>query len=105
MRPQGISDLPHTPEEMPSASVEKEYGIAENLEGPATAGEIHIAEADALCRESSGYSTAFYDIRWDESLKLYRENRDRLERARQQIAQHDKAVQEVINTYAPSKSE
>ena len=103
MAPQGVADLPQTPEDMPSRSLTEAFGIGQNLEGPASAGEIEVAMADARCRQSSGYSTTFYDIRWDESVRLLRENRDRLERARELITAHDKAVQEVINAHAPSR--
>ncbi|MFP3393463.1 hypothetical protein SB782_32280, partial [Brevibacillus sp. SIMBA_076] len=92
MKPLGVIDLPDTPEDMPSHSMDTEYQIAGHLEEPASAAEIRLAVADAQCRTSSAFASTFYDIRWSESLTLYRDNRERLETARQQLIEHDTAV-------------
>lgn len=103
MKPQGISDLPETPESMPSHGLDAKYGIPDDLEGPAAAGEIDVAVADAKCRESSGYTKAFYTVRWNETARLYRENYDELLRVREKLRKHDAAVQKVIDEYAPPR--
>lgn len=109
MEPQGITDLPQSPQEMPPASLRSKFSLSGGEEDPgsdpgaANAEEIGLATADARCQDSSKFQQHLYSAVWDETAKLYKDNVDALERAKTKINRQDRAVQEVINTYAPAQ--
>lgn len=110
MEPEGISDLPQTPQQMPPKSLRDAFRLGGTVDGPAdhsdavTADEIRLASVDARCAETSGYQQRLYDAVWDESSKLFRENFDALERAKAKLKKQDHAAQDVINSYAPARA-
>lgn len=105
MEPEGVTDLPGTPQEMPPASLRARFGLGPSApgasEGAPTAEEIRLATVDARCQDSSGFQPKLYTEVWNETTKLYRDNFDALERAKAKLKRQDRAAQEVINTYAP----
>ncbi|MFJ3427415.1 hypothetical protein [Leifsonia aquatica] len=109
MEPEGISDLPQSPQQMPPKSLRDTFGLGGATDGPirdagsATAEEIRLASVDAKCAETSGFHQRLYDAVWDETSKLFRENFDALERAKAKLNKQDRAAQDVINSYAPAR--
>ena len=85
MAPLGVADLPDAPWDMPAPSQAAQFGL-EGDEGrntdQASSAEIAAAVHDATCRESTGFSTAYYDAAWDEEVSLLRENLPAFERGR-----------------------
>lgn len=104
MLPQGVSDLPRSPEDMPSPSLTAKFTI--RLETSAvvpnvSTGEISVATADAKCRVSSGYQTAFYNAEWNRQAVSLQGNADALQRARDEIAANAAATAKIIALHAP----
>ncbi len=70
MLPQGIPDLPDSPEDMPTQSQRQRFGMNGPTnpgpgqlpsQGSASPQEIKQAVFDANCRDSTGYSKTYYD--------------------------------------------
>jgi hypothetical protein len=105
MVPAGISDIPATPEDFPSASVTSRFGLGRlvlsNTPPDVTPAEIKLATFDANCEESSGYLPALYKTEWDHQVTLMSKNADALDRAKTQLDTYNAKVQKVISTHAP----
>lgn len=109
MLPQGVADLPDSPEDMPSPSLRKQFSLDtvitddSDLAGPKVSPEeIKLASADAECRESSGWAAKLYDSEWRRHLTAVKENADALAVIKQQIAKYKTEVLDVISANAPS---
>lgn len=103
----GVPDLPTNPQaDMPSQSLRHQYGLDSTdlqvRDAPAGAQEIKVATQDARCRETSGYTTAFYNAQWQDEVKLLDKNADALQRYEAAIKKYDAAVKEVIAAHAPT---
>lgn len=110
MLPQGVSDLPADPNNMPSPSLRKKFGLDQIvtddsvwINGPTvTPEEIALAVADATCRESSGWAAKLYDAEWNRNVTTITENADTLAGIRRQIDEYRKKVFAVIAAHAPA---
>lgn len=98
-------DLPTDPwSEMPPTTMAQEFGLfGSHLTEAASSEEISVAEADAQCRESSGYAEARYQAEWAAQEILVRNNRDKLDRIRDEAVAHMDELKTVIASNAPSK--
>lgn len=98
-------ELPRDPwGEMPTPEMAREYGIyGSNPTDFATPDEISAAEADARCRDSSGYTEARYQAEWTAQEILVMNNRDKLDRIRTDAIDHAEALRTSIAENAPSK--
>ncbi|WP_312171735.1 hypothetical protein [Microbacterium sp.] len=98
-------ELPDDPwGEIPTLEMAQEYGIyGDNLTEVASPEELSIAEADARCRDSSGYTEARYQAEWSAQENLVTENRDKLERIRNDAVAHTDELRTLIAENAPSK--
>lgn len=100
MRDVGLPDLPEVPEEMPPASVDMGDG-GDAIDAPFRSGDEldvptevrRVAVADASCRDSTGYTTTFYDAEWDAQVEAMDSRIDDLERFGQQ-AEEQRALAE-----------
>jgi hypothetical protein len=103
MLPLGISDLPTSPQEMPSASLASEFGLAgqDQPESVPTAREREVAVADLNCRTTSGYRQLSYDAEWERQLPVLQKNADELNRIASAIADYEHAALAVIASHAP----
>lgn len=101
MLPAGISDLPATPEGMPTPSQITEYDIA-NPTSTAGPDEITAATKDLNCRVSSGYRQKEYNAVWAAQLVLLDKYRDQLDRNKAVLDSAAKKVANEIATHAPS---
>jgi hypothetical protein len=105
MVPAGISDIPDSPEDFPSASVSARFGLGHlvlSSTPPAvSSAEIKLATFDANCEESSGYLPTLYKSEWDHQVTLMSKNADALDRAKTQLDKYNALVQKVISTHAP----
>ncbi|WP_156357233.1 hypothetical protein [Frigoribacterium sp. Leaf263] len=100
MKDAGLPDLPDVPEEMPPASVDTgddgdgidaPFRTGDELDVPA---EVRrVAVADATCRDSTGYTSTFYDAEWDAQVEAMGSRIDVLERFKQQ-AEEQRALAE-----------
>jgi hypothetical protein len=95
LAPEGISDLPDMPNQMPSPSIVKRFHIGRGGSS-ASQEEIEIAVADARCRESSGFAQALYDDEVDQQLALFGKNRAALERTRAAAKRNFERARAVI---------
>ena len=109
MLPQGVSDLPASPDTMPSPSLRKQFGLDattnddSDLNSPSvTPEEITLAVADASCRESSGWAAKLYNAEWDRDVATISENADALAGIRRQVVEYRKKVFAVIADHAPA---
>lgn len=103
MKPLGIPDLTQSPNEMPSDSQRASFGLNDgSLVAPPSAEEVRQASFDAACRESSGWSEAYYQASWNEDVKVLRDNLDTFERAQPQIKDAYETALKVIAERAPS---
>lgn len=98
MEPWGISDLPRSPDLMPTESMRAEFGAAggdasavDQVPVSASAREIEVATGDARCREESGWRQARYDAEWQRQSVALAENADALVR----IAEENEALVEA----------
>ncbi len=88
MAPLGISDLPDSPADMPTATLKQAFGrgstgVDVDLgELVPSVYEVEVATADAACRESSGWTQARYEAEWSRQVTAVQENADALERIR-----------------------
>ncbi len=98
-------DLPKDPwSEMPTPAMAEEYGIyGPNLTDGPTAEEIAIAEADARCRDASGYTEVRYQTEWAAQEALVENNRDKLDRIRNEAVAHTAELKMTIAENAPSQ--
>jgi hypothetical protein len=104
MTPLGIPDLPAAPSAMPTASQAERFGFdGEKALGltPA-ADEVDQAVADARCRESSGYSEAYYLAEWDAQVAVLDKNKEELRRAHEGIVTAIDDARTFIGEHAPS---
>lgn len=98
MAPQGISDLPALPLDMPSPSLAEKFGLGgADVSSSASAEEIAVATADAACQESSGFHKTLYDTEWDKEVAALRDNADALVRAKKSNDERRAAALQVIN--------
>lgn len=103
MRPQGISDLPDSPLQMPPPSLSDEYGLDQDGGGgDASAEEVAMAVADAKCQASSGYRQALYDAEWDLQVQTLRSNADDLLRGYSALQKLRSEVVTVVAEHAPA---
>lgn len=98
-------ELPKDPwGEMPTLEMAQEYGIyGSSLTEVASPEELFVAEADARCRDSSGYSEARYRAEWSAQEVLVAGSRDKLDRIRNEAVAHTEELRTVIAENAPSK--
>lgn len=98
-------ELPKDPwGEMPTTAMAQEYGIyGSNPSEVASSEEISVAEADAQCRDSSGYAEARYEAEWVAQEILVTNNRDKLDRIRSDAVAHTDDLKTLIAENAPSK--
>lgn len=98
-------ELPKDPwGEMPTPEMAQEYGIyGVNLTEVASPEELHVAEADAQCRDSSGYTEARYRAEWSTQEILVTTNRDKLDRIRNEAVAHTDELKTLIAENAPSR--
>lgn len=95
----GIEDLPSTPIEMPSESVRQRLGLSASIDGPITeptAEEIDLATTDAECRDSSGFTEAFYDALWDRERSMLEDNEAALVDAGAEIERITSEIDHII---------
>lgn len=98
-------ELPKDPwTEMPTTAMAQEYGLyGPHLTEVADSEELSAAEADAQCRDSSGYSEARYQAEWAVQEILVTNNRDKLDRIRNEAVAHTDELKTSIAENAPSK--
>ena len=103
MRPEGVGDLPNTPDEMPTSGLAQKFGLVggNDSDSGVTAEEIQIATADAKCQESSGYKQALYDEEWRNQVETMHANADDLARIYDVLSENRKKVMDVIAENAP----
>lgn len=104
MIPAGISDLPNTPEQFPSASVVSEFSIKLDLSHTppvVSPAEIKLAKFEAACEVDTGYQAALYKAEWGRQVSLLNKNADALQRSKAQLDKHNAQVLKVISTHAP----
>lgn len=95
----GIEDLPSTPIEMPSESVRQRLGLGASIDSPITeptAEEIDLATTDAECRDSSGFTEAFYDALWARESSMLEDNEAALIDAGAEIESITSEIDEII---------
>jgi hypothetical protein len=98
-------ELPDDPwGEMPTLEMAQEYGIYGSIRTEAASSEeLSAAEADARCRDSSGYTEARYQAEWSAQETLVTANRDTLERIRDEAVAHTDELKTSIAENAPSR--
>jgi uncharacterized membrane protein len=97
MQPVGVSDLPDSPLDMPSASLSQQFGL--NTDGGTdtiTEDEIRIASADAQCQDDTGYRKQLYEATWKDQVETLQSNADDLKRSYDAIQKHRIEVAAVI---------
>lgn len=101
MEPLGITDLPDTPEGMPSQSLRAEWGEApDDPQGrELTVDEVRIATHDATCRSSSRFSELLYQAEWNIQLEMLTDNEAALERLASANEEHAGLVEVVITDH------
>lgn len=87
---------------MPSDELMAEVGIPPR-QAELTQQEIDLAVADASCRESSGWSEAYYQAVWDAQARLVSEHADELVRIREEWDQAREVVLDVVAAHAPEQ--
>ena len=95
----GIEDLPLTPIEMPSESVRQRLGLGASIDGPITeptGEEIDLATTDAECRDSSGFTKAFYDALWTRESSMLEDNEAALVDAGAEIESITSEIDDII---------
>jgi hypothetical protein len=104
MIPLGVPDLPPSPSGIPTESQAKRFGFdGEKALGlTPSLDEIDQAVADARCRESSGYSEAFYLAEWNAHLAVLDKNQEDLRRAHDGIVTALADARTFIGKHAPS---
>lgn len=98
-------DLPKDPwGEMPTLEMAQEYGTyGSSLTEVASSEELTGAQADAQCRDSSGYTDARYQAEWSAQEALVTNHRDKLDRIRNEAVAHTDRLKTLIAENAPSK--
>jgi hypothetical protein len=109
MLPLGVSDLPASPEDMPTARQRQQFGMNGSANpGPgelptvrtqATPAEIKQAVADAKCRDSSGYAEAYYQAEVTAQLDLIGKNDNRLSQALDAEKRASAAIAKVLQQH------
>lgn len=98
----GISDLPVTPQQMPTESLRAAWGKPPGGEDqayqPPTTEEIEVAVQDARCQETSGFAQAFYDAEWDAQMEMLADNEDALMRLKAANDAHAELVEEILTS-------
>lgn len=101
-----VPDSPYEKDEddafMPSDELMAEVGIPPR-QAELTQQEIDLAVADASCRESSGWSEAYYQAVWDAQAKIVSEHADELVRIREEWEQAREIVLDVVAAHAPEQ--
>lgn len=101
----GISDLPATPEEMPTESLRATWGentaprTEEAAYQPPSIAEIEIALQDARCQETSGFAEALYDAEWDAQVEMLADNEDSLVRLKAANDAHAELVEKILTSH------
>lgn len=109
MQPAGVSDLPGSPDQMPSQSLRTQFGLNDVNTDPTdfapkvSTAELRIAQADAQCREESGWAKAVYNAEWERQVATLSQNADSLSAIKRQITSYHKKVLKVVNAHAPVK--
>jgi hypothetical protein len=104
MLPEGITDLPADPQDMPSASLTARFSITQDVSTTVpivSSAERAVAVADAKCRASSGYDSTLNDDEWNRQTQLLARNADELQRARDAMTANQAAVEKVIAEDGP----
>ncbi|WP_194949386.1 hypothetical protein [Actinomyces trachealis] len=110
MAPLGVSDLPDSPEDMPSDSLAQKFGLdaadpVNGIESTSVSGEeIKTAIHDARCQQSSGYRQAYYQAEWDSDQAIVSGNKDALEARRQQVQTNTEELKKIITDYIKGNS-
>ncbi|MGN6428930.1 MAG: hypothetical protein ACTHMF_19105 [Leifsonia sp.] len=103
MRPVGVSDLPASPLDMPSAGLSQRYGLnADGGSDKITQDELRVATADAQCQDDTGYRQKLYDATWSNQVEALRDNADDLKRSYDAIRKHRAEVAAVIAEHGPA---
>lgn len=101
-----VPDSPYEKDEadafMPSDELRAELGIPPR-QSELTQQEIGLAVADASCRESSGWSEAYYQAVWDAQAILVSENADELVHIREEWEAAREVVLDVVASHAPER--
>ncbi|MCK6065725.1 MULTISPECIES: hypothetical protein [Microbacterium] len=101
-----VPDSPYEKDEadswMPSDEMMAEAGIPPR-EAELTQQEIDLAVADASCRESSGWSEAYYQKVWEAQAELVSEHADELIRIREEWEAAREIVLDVVAAHAPAQ--
>jgi hypothetical protein len=93
----GVVDLPADPRKMPTESVVGATDPSNPLaQYVPSAREIEVAVADAECRESSGYTKAFFDAQVDAELTAIGADVESFEAVRAEYVDYGQRVDEVI---------
>lgn len=105
MAPQGISDLPASPLDMPTPSLTERFqlgrgdlpggGVDLGTASPSAA-EVNLAVADEKCREDSGYRQALYDAEWKRQEAAIRENAPALADAGRKLDAFNARVRQIV---------
>jgi len=93
----GAGVLPSSPIEMPTQSMVNSWQPDDD--GLPPAAEISVAVSDAQCRESSGFTDAFYSAEWQAQLKLIDVNRDSLLGGSQTLQEWRTQVDAIIGSH------
>lgn len=100
MEPLGISDLPETPVDFPSKSLQSVLGL-EGADGAAVsapgAQELQIARQDAQCQDSSGWRQTLYDAQWNAEVALLPANLSKLTAEKKSFDDREAAAQKILN--------
>jgi hypothetical protein len=98
MRPQGVIDLPTVPTQMPSASLQKEFGIVGDggiqVASPA---EIAIATADFKCRDKVGFTRDVYNAEWKIQVQDISKNGTRLASIQRELKAFNAKLTKIIS--------
>jgi hypothetical protein len=92
MTPAGVIDLPETPADMPTSSVQ----LSGDRAGVPLAAERAIAIADATCRVSSGYDEAVLNARTQGELTAIGRDLEGFESTRAQYVSYGERIDRVV---------
>ena len=90
-----------SPDQMPTEAISASFSSKGSSTGAPSSEEIAAAVADATCRESSGYSAARYAAEWDAEVDLVSQNREKLDRIRDEAVVHRDELLTVVAENAP----
>ncbi|MCS3442174.1 hypothetical protein [Microbacterium phyllosphaerae] len=97
-------DVPDAPWDSPSEAMAEEWGFwGPEYRAEPSVVELRAAVADAECRESSGFTAAYYDANWNEQQRLIDENRVELDAVLEGIVKLNAYVRAIIDESAPPR--